>query len=168
MRLVAIWCTIDGMHVEVERSFWEGGVGKAPQEHRLELDMTHDIQEACIREIAQDVSVSHVYDVYMARLTALGRPENRLPRIGHGIGKGPHERFSLSGANLGKFAKGMSVTVEPHFFEHGKGRRTMVSDTVCLTYDQGRVIVTRDTGAQMPLVATKLIDLFDAEFRVVS
>ena len=124
------WAAIDGYHAELERTVHVGAV--AP----LELEIVKAVR-AYRKEIVPlakpGVPVNELYRRVCELYNADGyKPPNR---IGHSIGAGPHEHFSINATNDTPLAVGMVLAIEPGINFPGKAK-TQISDTFVIT-EQG-------------------------------
>lgn len=83
----------------------------------------------------------------------VGKPEQRLHRIGHGLGLGNHEGPWLSEGSTDVLEAGMIVSIEPGIYVSGVGGYRH-SDTVLVTED-GYELLTKAPGVETPLVVNK-------------
>jgi Xaa-Pro dipeptidase len=81
------------------------------------------------------------------------KPEQRLHRIGHGLGLGNHEGPWLSEGSEDVLQAGMIVSIEPGIYVEGVGGYRH-SDTVLVT-DSGYELLTKAPGVGEPLVLNK-------------
>jgi len=80
----------------------------------------------------------------------IGKPEQRLHRIGHGFGLGNHEAPWLSEGSTHVLEAGMVVSIEPGIYLSGVGGYRH-SDTILITED-GYELLTKAPGIEEPLV----------------
>lgn len=83
----------------------------------------------------------------------IDKPEQRLHRIGHGLGMGNHEGPWLSEGSTDVLQENMIVSIEPGIYVAGVGGYRH-SDTVLVTKN-GYELLTKAPGIQKPLVLNK-------------
>lgn len=83
----------------------------------------------------------------------ISKPEQRLHRIGHGLGLGNHEGPWLSEGSEDVLQAGMIVSIEPGIYVQGVGGYRH-SDTVLVT-ESGYELLTKAPGLNEPLVLNK-------------
>jgi len=91
-------------------------------------------------------------NTFLAR-EGINKPEQRLHRIGHGVGLGTHEGPWLSDGSEDILKPGMIVSIEPGIYFEGMGGYRH-SDTILIT-EHGYELLTRAPGVDQPLVLSK-------------
>lgn len=139
---IFIWAVANGIHAENERTI---GIGKLSEERRRALDTILAIREEIAPVMKPGEPLAELYNITRRGLTEAGYGANIPGRIGHTIGIGAHEHFSLDGKTDVILEPGMLFTLEPNLRIFDKGVATQISDTVLIT-ETGHEFLTRSRG----------------------
>lgn len=135
---IFIWSVAEGCHAENERTV---AVGKLPDEKKKGLDDILEIRAEMAKLIRPGTPIAELVAETRARFEAHGYAGYIPGRLGHGIGTGAHEHWSLDAASDDIFEAGMIFTWEPNLRVPGVCA-TQYSDTVLVT-ETGHENLTR-------------------------
>lgn len=139
---VFIWAVANGIHAENERTV---GIGPIPDKRRRALDTIAEIRARIVPEMKPGTPMAELYEIARDGLVAAGYDANIPGRIGHTIGIGAHEHFSLDGKTDVILQPGMLFTLEPNLRVPDQDVSTQISDTVLIT-EGGHEFLTRSPG----------------------
>lgn len=139
---VFIWAVANGIHAENERTVV---IGKAPEPRRRAIETILDIRERIAPVMKPGTALRELYEITRTGLIGAGYEANIPGRIGHTIGLGAHEHYSLDGKSEVILEPGMLFTLEPNLRVFDQGVATQISDTVLIT-ETGHEILTRSRG----------------------
>ena len=128
---VFVWAVANGMRAELERTVC---VGTVAEREREAIAAIHEIREEVEEFIKPGTPANVLYEVARRGLEARGYGGYLPERIGHAIGLGNHEDFSINASSSLILRPGMIVTLEPHISIRGVCS-TQFSDTVLITED---------------------------------
>ncbi|KAK4695105.1 hypothetical protein P7C71_g2581, partial [Lecanoromycetidae sp. Uapishka_2] len=134
---IGLWTVANHIHVEQEVTVC---VGKASPEDRKAVKYALDANKAVFDIIKPGVPLSQL-EVTGWNIVKNGGSETRLSRIGHTIGLGPHEKFSITSTTTEVCLEGMMLADEPHVFKF-KGKIAQFSNTVVVTKTGARYLTT--------------------------
>ncbi|RAL15815.1 M24 family metallopeptidase [Aspergillus homomorphus CBS 101889] len=135
---VFVWTVANGMHAELERTVCIGSVAASEKEA---LHATLDIRGEIALRLTPGTAVGELYETAKKGYDRRGYGEYLPGRIGHSIGLGPHELFSIDARSDRTLLPGMIVSLEPHIHIDGVAS-TQYSDTILITED-GHECLTR-------------------------
>lgn len=130
---VFIWTVVNGMYAGIERTVCMGEVSEAEQKA---LKAIHEIRAEVLALFRPGTRMKDLYETAVRGFTRRGYGNNLPGRIGHGVGLGPHEEFSINAASDAVLQPGMIITLEPHIqlINNGVGEvATQFSDTILIT-----------------------------------
>jgi len=139
---VFIWAVANGIHAENERTVVFGPV---PEKRKRALETILDIRQQIIPVMKPGTPMAELFNITKKGLIAAGYDANIPGRIGHTIGIGAHEHFSLDGKTDVVLQPGMLFTLEPNLRVHDQGVSTQISDTILIT-DDGHEFLTKSRG----------------------
>ena len=139
---VFVWAVANGIHAENERSVAMGPVSDG---QRRAIDTILGIREALTPLMKPGLPMADLFHTTKAMLVEAGYEANIPGRIGHTIGIGAHEHFSLDGKTDVILEEGMLFTLEPNLRVPAEGVSTQYSDTVLIGAD-GHEFLTRSRG----------------------
>lgn len=139
---VFIWAVANGIHAENERTVLFGDV---PEANRHALETILNIREEIIPVMNPGTPLAELYNITKRGLIAAGYEKNIPGRIGHTIGIGAHEHFSLDGVTDVIMEPGMLFTLEPNLRVPDRNVSTQISDTILITED-GHEFLTKSRG----------------------
>lgn len=135
---IFIWTVANGCHAENERTV---AVGPLAAEKRKGLDDILRIRGEMAALIQPGTPVAELVAETRARFEAHGYAGYIPGRLGHGIGTGAHEHWSLDSASRDVLEPGMIFTWEPNLRVPGVCA-TQYSDTILVT-ETGHESLTR-------------------------
>ncbi|KAF8548864.1 Xaa-Pro aminopeptidase [Imleria badia] len=125
---VFVWAVANGMRAEVERTVRVGTVATVESEA---IRAIYEIRKGVAELMKPGTRANTLYEI--ARRGFETRGYKDLPgRIGHAIGLGNHEDFSINASSSLMLMPGMIVTLEPHIQIPGICS-TQFSDTILIT-----------------------------------
>ncbi|RPE70936.1 Xaa-Pro dipeptidase [Pacificibacter maritimus] len=139
---IFIWAIANGIHAENERTVIFSDV---PEANRAALKTILDIREEIIPMMKPGVPLAELYHITKRRLIEAGYEKNIPGRIGHTIGIGAHEHYSLDGVTDVIMEPGMMFTLEPNLRVPDQNVSTQISDTILITED-GHEFLTKSLG----------------------
>lgn len=139
---IFIWAVANGIHAENERTV---AIGKASDAHKRALDTILTIRDEIAPVMKPGTPLAELYHITKRGLTEAGYTRNIPGRIGHTIGIGAHEHFSLDGTTDVILEPGMMFTLEPNLRIPDQGISTQISDTILIT-ETGHEFLTRSRG----------------------
>ena len=139
---IFIWAVANGIHAENERTV---AMGPLPEKRRRALDTILEIREQITPVMKPGTPLAELYNITKAGLIKAGYDANIPGRIGHTIGIGAHEHFSLDGKTDVVLEPGMLFTLEPNLRVPDQGVATQISDTILITED-GHEFLTKSCG----------------------
>ncbi|HEV2512598.1 Xaa-Pro peptidase family protein [Bosea sp. (in: a-proteobacteria)] len=131
------WTIANGIHAENERTV---AVGSLPSAYRKAMDDILEIRSEVDLLIKPGVPFRDIYNASKSRLESRGYGAYLPGRIGHSIGLGAHEQFSIDAKSDEVLEPNMLITFEPHIQIYGEVQ-TQISDTILITA-QGREYLT--------------------------
>lgn len=115
--LLDFGCTYNGMHSDISRTVFVGGVTEKQRECYELVDRSNAEAEAMVKEGAWIPDIEkHARDV----LDEKGYAKTLINRLGHGIGYSIHEAPDMKMSNLRKLEKGMAFSIEPGIYLGGE------------------------------------------------
>lgn len=139
---IFIWAVANGIHAENERTVLFGPV---PDKRRRAVETILNIRQDIIPVMKPGTALADLYHITRDGLNTAGYSANIPGRIGHTIGIGAHEHFSLDGQSDVILAPGMMFTLEPNLRVPDQNVSTQISDTILITED-GHEFLTRSRG----------------------
>ncbi|MBT9384371.1 Xaa-Pro peptidase family protein [Pseudooceanicola sp. CBS1P-1] len=139
---IFIWTVANGIHAENERTV---AMGPLPDARRRALETILSIREEITPVMKPGTPLAELYNITKAGLIRAGYDANIPGRIGHTIGIGAHEHFSLDGKTDVILEPGMLFTLEPNLRVPDQGVATQISDTILITED-GHEYLTKSRG----------------------
>ncbi|MEJ8476570.1 M24 family metallopeptidase [Roseibium algae] len=139
---IFIWAVANGIHAENERTV---AIGTPPEPHRRALESILAIRDEITPVMKPGTPLTDLYRITKRGLTDAGYARNIPGRIGHTIGIGAHEHFSLDGVTDVILEPGMMFTLEPNLRIPDQGVSTQISDTILIT-ETGHEFLTRSRG----------------------
>ena len=139
---IFIWAVANGIHAENERTVAFGAV---PDKRRRAIETILGIREAITPVMKPGTPLAELYNITKRGLIENGYEANIPGRIGHTIGIGAHEHFSLDGKTDVVLEPGMLFTLEPNLRVPDQGVATQISDTILITED-GHEFLTKSRG----------------------
>ncbi|MFY0635220.1 MAG: aminopeptidase P family protein [Vannielia sp.] len=139
---IFIWSIANGIHAENERTV---AIGPAPDKRRRALDTILKIREEITPVMTPGTPLAELYNITRRGLIEAGYDANIPGRIGHTIGIGAHEHFSLDGKTDVILEPGMLFTLEPNLRIPDQDVSTQISDTILIT-ETGHEFLTRSRG----------------------
>ena len=139
---IFIWAVANGIHAENERTI---AIGPLPDRHRRAIDTILEIRERIAPVMKPGTPMAEMFDITRRGLIEKGYDANIPGRIGHTIGIGAHEHFSLDGKTDVILEPGMLFTLEPNLRVPDQGVSTQFSDTILIT-ETGHEFLTKSRG----------------------
>jgi Xaa-Pro dipeptidase len=139
---IFIWSVANGIHAENERTV---GIGALPEKRRRALETILSIREQIAPVMKPGTRLAELYEITKAGLVKAGYDANIPGRIGHTIGIGAHEHFSIDGKSDVILEPGILFTLEPNLRVPDQGVATQISDTILITED-GHEFLTKSRG----------------------
>ena len=133
-----VWAVANGMRAELDRTICVGTVAESEREA---IAAIHTIRKEVEELMKPGTPANALYDVARRGLEANGYGGYLPGRIGHAIGLGNHEDFSINANTSLALRPGMIVTLEPHISIRGVCS-TQFSDTVLITEDGHEYLTT--------------------------
>ena len=125
---VFVWAVANGMRAELERTVC---VGIVAEREREAIAAIHEIRKEVEGLMKPGTHANVLYEVACRGLEARGYGGYLPGRIGHAIGLGNHEDFSIDASSSLALRPGMIVTLEPHVSIRGVCS-TQFSDTILI------------------------------------
>ena len=138
------WTVANGMHAENERTI---AMGPLPGVNKRALDAILEIRAEVDAMLGPGTAFKDLFEKSRRCLEARGYGAHIPGRIGHSIGLGAHERFSIDAKSPLRLEPGMIITFEPHIQIFGVCQ-TQISDTVLIT-ESGREYLTNSPGGYL-------------------
>lgn len=139
---IFIWAVANGIHAENERTV---GIGRLPDKRRRALEAILEIRERITAAMKPGTPLAELYEITRKGLIEKGYSANIPGRIGHTIGIGAHEHFSIDGKSEVILEPGILFTLEPNLRVPDQGVATQISDTILITED-GHEYLTKSRG----------------------
>lgn len=115
--LLDFGCTYNGMHSDISRTVFVGGVTEKQRECYELVDRSNAEAEAMVKEGAWIPDIEkRARDV----LDEKGYAKTLINRLGHGIGYTIHEAPDVKQSNPRKMEKGMAFSIEPGIYLGGE------------------------------------------------
>ncbi len=139
---IFIWAVANGIHAENERTVVFGPV---PEKRRRAIETILSIREDIKPVMKPGTPMADLFHITRKGLIAAGYDANIPGRIGHTIGIGAHEHFSLDSKTDVILEPGMMFTLEPNLRVPDQNVSTQISDTILITED-GHEFLTKSRG----------------------
>ena len=143
---------VNGYAAECERTYFTSEPTQSERELFTLMVRARKLGLSLLRPGASCSEIDQRVNEFLSQ-EGFGKPEERLHRIGHGIGLGNHEGPWLSEGSSDRLSKGMVISIEPGLYFRGVGGYRH-SDTVLVT-DDGYELLTSSAGVDEPLVVGK-------------
>ena len=126
---VFVWAVANGMRAEVERTVRVGTVATVEREA---IRAVYEIREGVAQLMKPGTRANALYEASRRGFEMRGYKDYVPGRIGHAIGLGNHEDFSINANSPWVLTPGMIITLEPHIQIPGICS-TQFSDTILIT-----------------------------------
>lgn len=136
------WTIANGIHAENERTV---AVGPLPTAYRKAMDDILEIRAQVDPLLTPGVPFRDIYNASKSGLEARGYGAYIPGRIGHSIGLGAHEQFSIDAKSEEVLEPNMLITFEPHIQIYGE-LQTQISDTVLITAEDHEYLTLSHPG----------------------
>ena len=127
--LMDFGCTIEGMHSDISRTLFIGGVS---EEERTIYDLTLKANLAGERAAVNGAFIPDVDAAARDIIAAAGYGDKFIYRLGHGIGYMVHEGPDIKKNNRRRLMPGMAFSVEPGIYLEGR-TGVRIEDIVVVT-----------------------------------
>ncbi len=140
--IIVIWSALNGYHAENERTI---SVGSAEGDEKHAFETILEARDNSLHLIRPGVPASTVYQAAIEVMIRQGFGDVLPGRIGHGLGLGAHEPFSLDPGNDQLLEENMVISFEPAIRIGEKGG-IQHSDTLVITKDGFRFLTETERG----------------------
>lgn len=142
----------NGYAAESERTYFTAPPSKQDMKYFNAMLRARNLGLSLVKPGARCADIDGEVNRFLAS-EGISKPEQRLHRIGHGLGLGNHEGPWLSEGSEDVLQAGMIVSIEPGIYVPGVGGYRH-SDTVLVT-ESGYELLTKAPGVDEPLVLNK-------------
>ena len=144
---VFVWAVANGMRAEVERTV---RVGTVADVERAAIRAIYEIRMEVAGLMKPGVSAHTLYEAAHRGFEDHGYKDYLPGRIGHAIGLGNHEDFSISAGSSSVLMPGTLITLEPHIQIPGVCA-TQFSDTILITAEGHEFLTSPPNDAELEI-----------------